>query len=101
MLLLDNILVSHCCNWAIYFDDVIFFIATDIIVNGGDGVAAAALRDIEEKRVVVANNASKSTMIIHASRKVSTVPTIFTCLDYHSGKYSKEYRTTFLKLQYS
>lgn len=43
---------------------------TDVIVNGGDGVAAAALRDIEEKKVVVANNASKSTMIIHASRKV-------------------------------
>lgn len=45
--------------------------STDVIVNGGDGVAAAALRDIEEKRVKVANNASKSTMIIHASRKVS------------------------------
>ncbi|KAK4316805.1 hypothetical protein Pmani_012062 [Petrolisthes manimaculis] len=44
----------------------------DIIVNGGDGVAAAALRDIEEKKVVVANNASKSTMIIHASRKEVT-----------------------------
>lgn len=41
----------------------------DVIVNGGDGVAAAVLRDIEEKKVVVANNANKSTMIIHASRK--------------------------------
>lgn len=40
-------------------------------MNGGDGVAAAALRDIEEKKAVVANNASKSTMIIHASRKVN------------------------------
>lgn len=47
------------------------FFPTDIIVNGGDGVAAAALRDIEEKKAVVANNASKSTMIIHASRKVN------------------------------
>ncbi|XP_068239795.1 serine-rich adhesin for platelets-like [Palaemon carinicauda] len=45
---------------------------TDVIVNGGDGVAAAVLRDIEEKKVVVANNANKSTMIIHASRKEMT-----------------------------
>ncbi|XP_066948807.1 uncharacterized protein [Macrobrachium rosenbergii] len=44
----------------------------DVIVNGGDGVAAAVLRDIEEKKVVVANNANKSTMIIHASRKEMT-----------------------------
>ncbi|XP_042225688.1 uncharacterized protein LOC121868805 isoform X1 [Homarus americanus] len=44
----------------------------DVIVNGGDGVAAVALRDIEEKKTVVANNASKSTMIIHASRKEVT-----------------------------
>ena len=42
----------------------------DVVVNGGDGVAAAAIRDIEEK-AVVANNASKSTMIIHASKKVT------------------------------
>ncbi|KAK8735678.1 hypothetical protein OTU49_005262 [Cherax quadricarinatus] len=41
----------------------------DVIVNGGDGVAAAVLRDIEGKKDVVVNNASKSTMIIHASRK--------------------------------
>nr|XP_045620378.1 uncharacterized protein LOC123771715 [Procambarus clarkii] len=44
----------------------------DVVVNGGDGIAAAVLRDIEGKKVVVANNASKSTMIIHASRKEIT-----------------------------
>ncbi|KAK8404481.1 hypothetical protein O3P69_007611 [Scylla paramamosain] len=45
--------------------------AQDVVVNGGDGVAAAAIRDIEEKTVVT-NNASRSTMIIHASKKEAT-----------------------------
>ncbi|XP_069950546.1 uncharacterized protein [Cherax quadricarinatus] len=49
-------------------------IRSDVIVNGGDGVAAAVLRDIEGKKDVVVNNASKSTMIIHASRKVQRAP---------------------------
>lgn len=43
----------------------------DIVVNGGDSVAAVVLRDIEEKKSAVTNNASKSTMIIHASKKVT------------------------------
>uniref|UniRef100_A0A0N7ZB38 Phorbol-ester/DAG-type domain-containing protein n=1 Tax=Scylla olivacea TaxID=85551 RepID=A0A0N7ZB38_SCYOL len=47
--------------------------AQDVVVNGGDGVAAAAIRDIEEKTVVT-NNASRSTMIIHASKKVQRAP---------------------------
>ncbi|XP_050736733.1 uncharacterized protein LOC127008574 isoform X1 [Eriocheir sinensis] len=47
-------------------------IRSDVIVNGGDSVAAVVLRDIEEKKAVVTNNASKSTMIIHASKKESS-----------------------------
>ena len=49
-----------------------YFIFTE--VNGEDSVATAALRDIEERKAnvgpVVADSNTKSTVVIHASRKV-------------------------------
>ncbi|KAK7085840.1 hypothetical protein SK128_008475, partial [Halocaridina rubra] len=62
-------------------------IRSDVIVNGGDGVAAAVLRDIEEKKVAVTSNANKSTMIIHASRKSAFKSCIIADIQYVNSHY--------------
>ena len=45
----------------------------DVAMNGDDSVVAAALRDIGDKNVTSAVPANKSTVIIHASKKVGEV----------------------------